>query len=166
MSSKKQIAANRRNANRSTGPRTQSGKSRSRANALRHGLLSNALKDFALAAETEELAIRIAREHGKPDHAIEARTIAEAEVTILRIRAIRANLFDAIAIDEPACTGQQSLHHPVRATRRSGRQQVEPSNPNQAYLRAIPELFKLDRYEQRAIWRRRHALRQLCQRDS
>jgi hypothetical protein len=50
------------------------------------------------------------------------------------------------------------LHHPVRATRRSGRQQVEPSNPNQAYLTAIPELFKLDRYEQRAIWRRRHAL--------
>jgi hypothetical protein len=81
MPSKKQIAANRHNANRSTGPRTQSGKSRSRANALRHGLLSNALKDFALAAETEELARRIAREHGKPDHAIEARTIAEAEVT-------------------------------------------------------------------------------------
>ena len=37
MSTEKQIAANRRNAARSTGPRTQSGKARSRFNALKHG---------------------------------------------------------------------------------------------------------------------------------
>ena len=38
MATEKQIAANRRNAARSTGPRTTSGKDRSRMNALRHGL--------------------------------------------------------------------------------------------------------------------------------
>lgn len=38
MTSRRQIAANRRNAQRSTGPHTLGGKLRSRANAIRHGL--------------------------------------------------------------------------------------------------------------------------------
>jgi hypothetical protein len=38
MSSEKQIAANRANARRSTGPNTSAGKARSRRNAWKHGL--------------------------------------------------------------------------------------------------------------------------------
>ena len=38
MASERQVAANRRNAARSTGPRTAAGKLRSRQNAYRHGL--------------------------------------------------------------------------------------------------------------------------------
>lgn len=39
----KKAAANRRNAQLSTGPRTKEGKSRSRQNAVKHGILSSAL---------------------------------------------------------------------------------------------------------------------------
>src|SRR3954466_5943205 len=38
MATAKQIEANRRNAEKSTGPKTEEGKSQSRLNALKHGL--------------------------------------------------------------------------------------------------------------------------------
>ena len=41
MATEKQIAANRANAKRSTGPITEKGKQASSQNALRHGQLSN-----------------------------------------------------------------------------------------------------------------------------
>ena len=43
MSTEKQLAANRRNAQLSTGPRTEAGKSRSRMNALKSGLYAESL---------------------------------------------------------------------------------------------------------------------------
>jgi hypothetical protein len=48
MSSEKRIAANRKNARRSTGPKTPEGKARSSRNARKHGLLS---KDITLPEE-------------------------------------------------------------------------------------------------------------------
>src|SRR5262245_41415622 len=62
MASEKQLVANRANASRSTGPKTETGKALSRMNACKHGLTSQAIvigdedpKEFErLRAELEE----------------------------------------------------------------------------------------------------------------
>jgi hypothetical protein len=59
MAAEKQIQANRRNAQRSTGPRTAAGKSISRRNALRHGLAVPAEMDEATLREINSLALKI-----------------------------------------------------------------------------------------------------------
>ncbi|UVO27595.1 hypothetical protein [Bradyrhizobium arachidis] len=79
MATEKQIAANRKNAARSTGPRTISGKARSRMNALRHGLAAT-LEDHGggttsdTGLDLEALSERIGRievERGKLTFEIE-----------------------------------------------------------------------------------------------
>jgi hypothetical protein len=51
MTSEKQAEANRRNALKSTGPKTPEGKNAVRLNALKHGLLS---QEILLPGEDEE----------------------------------------------------------------------------------------------------------------
>src|SRR5215470_3547532 len=140
MASDKQIAANRRNAMRSTGPRTRSGKARSRANSLRHGLLSKVLVDPALVAETDQLAGRIAQEHGKPHDCFEARTIAEAELIILNARAARVRLLDdtssKVAPNPTANDGRHSEHD----SRAGEVASPEETDLALAYLKLLPTL--------------------------
>jgi len=60
MTTEKQIAANRENAKKSTGPRTLSGKRKSRRNAVRHGLTAETVIDvIEEAADYEALAAAI-----------------------------------------------------------------------------------------------------------
>ena len=60
MTTEKQIAANRENAKKSTGPRTSDGKRKSRRNAVRHGLTAETVIDvLEEAADYEALAAAI-----------------------------------------------------------------------------------------------------------
>ena len=56
MASEKQIAANRANAQRSTGPRTAVGKMRSSRNAFRHGLSGPLPFDSMTSAKVDAIA--------------------------------------------------------------------------------------------------------------
>ena len=65
MGSDRQIAANRQNARRSTGPRTSPGKKRACKNALRHGLAVS-LQSAKVSDEVKRLAHAIAGEDPGP----------------------------------------------------------------------------------------------------
>ena len=64
MATERQIEANRRNAARSTGPTSESGKARSRANATKHGMAgASAMVEAGLSAEFEERRAKWAADH-------------------------------------------------------------------------------------------------------
>jgi hypothetical protein len=96
MTSEKQLAANRENALRSTGPKTEAGKQTSSMNALRHGLTGQVdlmpaedreAQDKFCAAIVADLA---------PEGALEtqfAQSIAEDNWRLNRGRAIETNMF-------------------------------------------------------------------------
>jgi hypothetical protein len=88
MASEKQVAANRANANRSTGPKTKAGKAQSRKNAWKHGLTAKALvingenpKDFELLRAAYEVQF-------KPQNALQLELVERLAVTTWRLRRI------------------------------------------------------------------------------
>jgi hypothetical protein len=102
MASRKQIAANRRNAKQSTGPRTAEGKARSAQNATKHGLTSRqvVLADED-AAQFEELR-RNLQEDLAPESQLETllvNRIAAQQWRLARVPAIEAELLEALRGD-------------------------------------------------------------------
>jgi len=92
MASERQIAANRRNAKKSTGPRSADGKARSRRNALRHGL-SIASRANPVFQKDVMLLARALSPAGK-DIGDAALIAADAEIDLLRTRKYRAALIE------------------------------------------------------------------------
>ena len=94
MATAKQIAANRRNAQRSTGPRTAAGRSVSSRNSLRHGLSLPQEMDAATMAAIDELAQLIAIDCQNNQKLKEE--AATALLDLMRIRKVRNEMLAAM----------------------------------------------------------------------
>jgi hypothetical protein len=96
MTSPQKIAANRANAQRSTGPRSVAGKASSRRNASKHGLAVRASALPDLAQEVTQLAQQIAE--GSESILIQeaATRVAEAAIDVLRVRNARVQVLEEL----------------------------------------------------------------------
>lgn len=136
MTSAKAIAANRRNARRSTGPRTAAGKRKVASNALRHGL-GVSVPDPAVTDAVARMTAALAGANASPQRVALVYPIAEAEVEVLRLRGARVNLIklETASMDRGA------------------------DRELAAMIQLLPQLVRLERYERRAMARRNRALR-------
>jgi hypothetical protein len=142
MTSAAKVAANRRNAQRSTGPRSLAGKARARRNAFRHGLTIAPARDGASAAHIAVLAAAFAAEN--PTRGDLARMAAEAHLDVLRVRRTKVDIIR-------------------RAAQRLTRIHPDPTLSEDertwmAFATISKTLAACDRYERRALARRGRAL--------
>jgi hypothetical protein len=181
MASERQIAANRRNARKSTGPRSGAGKNRSSRNTYRHGLTLSITSAAAFAKQLDKLARKIA---GNTNDAItleRAREIAQAELELARVRRAKIAL-----IERARAFGELDPRHEFRTVTQIKRffnaldrgrlilpkpsdssaamPSQEPDRSAEAVSRVLPELRKLDRYERRAAAQRERAVLDLSDR--
>jgi hypothetical protein len=141
MTSEAKIAANRRNAQRSTGPRTALAKARVRRNALRHGLAACMVGDPTKATEVDRVAAAICGPKAESLEREQALIVAEAQVILKRVRRVRAHLME------------QMSQLPLDAPDTTSMSVVDLSAPY------VAQLLRLERYERRALSRRKRAVR-------
>jgi hypothetical protein len=94
MASERQIAANRRNARKSAGPRSGAGKKRASRNAYRHGLTLNITSTAVFAKQLDKLVREIAGDTEDAMLLERARAIAQAELDLARVRRVKVALIE------------------------------------------------------------------------
>jgi hypothetical protein len=180
MASARQVAANRKNARKSTGPRTRAGKQRACRNANRHGL-SIPIDNGESCDAVRSLVRRIAPGSTDQDLLGWATVAARAELELVRIRHLKSDIVDRMAqfdamesaaffraraaqirdleslLDTPWC----ELKPPPPWTAR-----LEVESEAEAVRRVLAELRKLNRYEARACAIKLNALREVSRRMS
>jgi hypothetical protein len=180
------INANRANARASTGPKTAQGKAHSARNARRHGLNLPVLSNPALSEDVEALASEIAGAGATPEVHDLARRIAEAQIDLRRVRSARHDLFSgarrdpdydssaakrrnaklAIQVDKLKAQLELNPHlTPLISsllTRLESSLQSSPEGP-QKFATILADMTQrlaaMDRYERRALSRRKFAIR-------
>jgi hypothetical protein len=93
MATEKQIAANRANSKRSTGPKTKIGRLKSCRNALRHGLSCASPMN---AIEVETIAQALATVGVNDERLIAARELAQTELELVRICRVRGQMLASL----------------------------------------------------------------------
>jgi hypothetical protein len=108
MTSERKGTSNCKNAQNSTGSRSDLGRRHSRRNALRHGLAIAIGSDPSFSKDIEALAKTL--ERGRSGQIVEefAREVAEAELDLLRIRKLKAARFKTVLDNQKPKLGNYS----------------------------------------------------------
>jgi hypothetical protein len=175
MASERQILANRRNAQKSTGPRSATGKNRVSSNAFRHGLRSTRPTCSDARRLMGQFAVQLARGSQDPSVRHWAQAAAGAIFDLDRIRHSKVLWIDQASYTEHGIESERAPltkgHGLLTATQpASGKQRLgcelpqaasrsEPQQTAEAVRRVLPQLQIFQEYERRAASRRDKALR-------
>jgi hypothetical protein len=99
MATDKQIAANRTNALRSSGPKTAAGKSKASRNAYRHGL-SRPIPIGPASAKIDAIVRELVGKTASEDRLTLASDLVHARVELLRIRSIRTGQLQSTVLND------------------------------------------------------------------